>query len=237
MIDPAGISNIEKKIDLSLKRLNTDYIDILYLHWPSDSETIKKAVDKIEKAKLSGKVRYTGISNFSVQQMETACSEGKIDFHQTGYSLLWRESEKEIIPFCIKNNISVIAYSFFAQGILASGKIDNIGIKTNDRRRRDLIFFKNSNEEKLKSVLNRLHKISEKTKLSFPELLISWGKSKKWLDSVLIGAKNRKQIEEIIKSEKTAVNKEIINEIDSLTADIKYIRADHGNIFNHSTGM
>ena len=141
MTGPEDISNIEKKINLSLKRLNTDYIDILYIHWPSDSETIKKAVNAVEKAKTDGKIRYTGISNFSVEQMKTACTEGKIDFHQTGYSLLWRESEKEIIPFCIENNISVIAYSFFAQGLLSSGDLNNIGKKANDRRK-ELIFLK-----------------------------------------------------------------------------------------------
>ena len=229
-------SSIEKKIELSLKRLNTDYIDVLYIHWPSDSETIKKAVNEIEKAKLKGKIRYTGISNFSLKQMKTACTEGKIDFHQTGYSLLWRESEKEIIPFCVENNISVIGYSFFAQGLLAAGNSYKIGIEANDRRR-ELVFFKNGNEEKLNIVLKKLQDISDKTNFSLTELLISWGKSKKWLDSVLIGAKNRKQIEEVIKSETRSVKKEIIDEIDSLTADLKYIKSDYGNIFNHSTGL
>ena len=121
MIDRCSIEGIEKKIDLSLKRLNTEYIDIMYIHWPSDAETIKKAVNILEKARKSGKIRHTGISNFSVSEMKTALNEGKIDFHQTGYSLLWRESEKEIIPFCRKNNISVIAYSFLAQGLLLTG--------------------------------------------------------------------------------------------------------------------
>ena len=233
MTDRFSCGNIEKKIDLSLKRLNTDYIDILYLHWPSDSETVKKSVNLLEELRQTGKIRHIGVSNFKVEDMKTASAEGKIEFHQTGYSLLWRESEKEIIPFCTENNISVIAYSFFAQGLLTAENLMQIGIKENDRRR-NLIFFKDGNEKILAKVRQSLNRISSESGYSIPELLTAWGKSKPWLTAVLVGAKNRKQIEQIADSEKTVINKSIIEKIDHISSEIRFSGTENGNIFSHT---
>ncbi len=233
MIDRRNVSGLEKKIELSLKRLNTDYIDILYIHWPSDSETIKQAVNSMEKARYSGRIRHTGVSNFSVNEIRTAMKEGSIDFCQTGYSFLWRRDENDVIPFCIENRISVIAYSFLAQGILTDRDISLIGKRTDDRRR-NLVFFRNSNEAVIRKTLYELKNISIETGYSIIELLISWGKSKQWLDSVLTGAKNRKQIEELIASEKCLINKEITDRLDRLSSGIRLKGTESGNIFSHT---
>ncbi len=234
MINRSDPDDIEKKVNLSLKRLNSDYIDIFYLHWPSDTEQIKKAVNILQRIRESGKIRHIGVSNFSVSEMKTAMKEGQIDFHQTGYSLLWRESEKEIIPFCIENKISVIAYSFFAQGLLTASDLNMVGQKTNDRRR-NLLFFKYKNEDILHKFRRTLFKISTDSGYSVPQLLISWAKSRKWLDSVLIGASNRKQIEDILKSEKTAVEEQIIEKLEELSSETAFDFKDSGNIFGHTT--
>ena len=232
MIEKSSINNLQKRIDLSLKRLNTDYIDIMYIHWPSDSETIKRAVNTLEKSRETGKIRHIGISNFSVSEMKTAVHEGKIDFHQTGYSLLWRESEKKIIPFCLENNISVIAYSFLAQGLLACKKPDNIGRDINDRRK-NLIFLNYGNREILMNFLLSIKSLSLETGFSIPELVIAWGKSKKWINSVLIGAKNRKQLDEILAAERSAVSSEIIEKLDKISLSLCFNKTEAGNIFSH----
>ena len=232
MINSISIDNLQNKIDLSLKRLNTDYIDIMYIHWPSDNETIKRAATALESARKQGKIKHIGVSNFSVSEMKTALNEAEIDFHQTGYSLLWREGEKEIIPFCIENNISVIAYSFLAQGLLTGRDPDEIGEKINDRRK-NLVFLNNGNRKILKTFLTSLKNLSLETGFSIPELAVAWGKSKPWLDSVLIGAKNRKQIDEIISAEKTEVNRKIIENLDNISLSLCFNSTESGNIFCH----
>ena len=236
MIEKEDKNYIEKKVDLTLKRIQSNYIDILYIHWPKDSDSIKKTVESLEILRKRDKIRYIGISNFSVSDTKAALSEGNIDFLQTGYSFIYREGEKEIIPYCISKGISIIAYSFYAQGILTSKDLSEIGIKTNDRRKQ-LIFFEKGNIDIVKKTLFQLKAISDKTEYSIPALLINWAKSKPWLVSILTGAKNRNQIEETLKGENLKIEKPIIEELEQISLKTDISRQKYKNIFNHTYGV
>ncbi len=225
---------IRKKVDLSLKRLNSEYIDIIYIHWPYDNMTIRKTVKSLEKMRDKGKIRYIGVSNFSLSNMRSAMDEGKIDFHQTGYSFLWRKSEEEIIPFCVKNGISVIAYSFYAQGLLVSENPETIGTGVNDRRRQ-LVFFRKNNIPVVEKTVSELKKLSHDTGFSVPALLTGWGKSKPWLDSILTGGRNRKQIEETIEGEKMVIGVDITEKLEKMSRKAVLDTEGGDNIFSHSS--
>lgn len=233
MTDRFSCTNIEKKVNLSLKRLNTDYIDIIYIHWPSDPDTIKITMDSLEKIRMTGKISCIGVSNFSVSDMKFAMQGGNIDFHQTGYNFIWRESEKEIIPFCLKNNINVIGYSFFAQGLLTSQSLKQTGKHLNDRRK-DLIFFKNGNRIILEDTISSLRIISEETGYTIPQLLIGWAKSKPWLKSILIGGRNRLQAEKAIEADRCRPDRKLLEKLENLSRNAVFDTGEHRNIFNHS---
>ena len=98
---------VEKYIDISLKRLCTDWIDILYIHWPKPGTDFRPMMEALEKLRSIGKIKNIGVSNFSIQDMELLKSTGSIDYYQTGYSLIWRFPEKEIIPYCIEKEIKI----------------------------------------------------------------------------------------------------------------------------------
>ncbi|HEY9738631.1 MAG TPA: aldo/keto reductase, partial [Trichocoleus sp.] len=109
--------------EASLKRLQCDYIDLYQIHWPAGSFNnpvvpIAETMGALVKLKEQGKIRAIGVSNFSRAQIEEAMQYGPIDSLQPPYSLFWRQLEQETLPFCVEQNITVLAYSSLAQGLL-----------------------------------------------------------------------------------------------------------------------
>lgn len=107
----------------SLKNLKTDYIDLYQIHWPSGSfksevVPIEETMRALNKLKEQGRIRAIGISNFSRAQIAEALQYWRIDSLQPPYSLFWRQVETEAMPYCVGNNISILAYSSLAQGLL-----------------------------------------------------------------------------------------------------------------------
>src|SRR5690606_20779714 len=106
-------------VEASLKRLQTDYIDLFYIHSP-DAKTPKyEAVGALKELKDEGKIRAIGVSNFSLAQLKEANQDGYVDVLQGHYNLLNRNAEQEYFPYTIENQISFIPYFPFASGLLA----------------------------------------------------------------------------------------------------------------------
>jgi diketogulonate reductase-like aldo/keto reductase len=130
--------DVIKACERSLRRLKTSYIDLYQLHWPNPSIPIKETMRAMERLANEGKIRYIGISNFSVEETieaMKALSKYEIVSNQVEYSLLVRDIEKDLLDFCRKNKITVIAYSPLARGELLKGKyyefLSKIGKKYN----------------------------------------------------------------------------------------------------------
>jgi diketogulonate reductase-like aldo/keto reductase len=130
--------DVIKACERSLRRLKTSYIDLYQLHWPNPSIPIKETMRAMEKLVNEGKIRYIGISNFSVEETieaMNALSKYEIVSNQVEYSLLVRDIEKDLLEFCRKNKITIIAYSPLARGELLKGKyyefLSKIGKKYN----------------------------------------------------------------------------------------------------------
>lgn len=233
------------KIKLSLRRMNTDYIDILYLHWPHSCYDIRFAVEALEKAKKIGLIKHIGVSNFSVVQMEEAAQGGNIEFCQIGYSFMWRHREKDVIPYCISKEIFVVAYSFYAQGLFflqelfTTEDIDtkpDIPIKAKrfySSMRKNLVFFKKENQEITAEIIKQLSALQKVSGYTIPQLLVNWGKSKPFLASILTGASTRKQIEETIEAADTEISQEILAQLEEISLVSRNI-TDSGNIFAHN---
>ncbi len=121
--------NVLKAANNSLSKLASSYIDLYQIHWPNSSVTIRETMRAMEKLVEEGKIRYIGVSNFSLEQLkeaEAALSKNKLASIQVEYSLIARGVEKELLPYCELKNIAVLAYKPIGQGILAG---PNVGIK------------------------------------------------------------------------------------------------------------
>jgi len=120
--------DVLKAAQKSLSRLNTDYIDLYQLHWPSPDIPITETMKAMEKLVKDGKVRFIGVSNFSVEQTreaQHALSREEIVSNQVEYNLLNREIENDLIPYCEKEGMTIIAYSPLARGMLARGPVND----------------------------------------------------------------------------------------------------------------
>lgn len=130
-------NNIIKSLESSLKRLQTDYVDLYLIHWPNPNIPIKKSMEAMEYLAEQGKIKAIGVSNFSIQEINQAqkhLKKYKVVANQIEYNLLRREAEKNIIPFCKNHNILIIAYRPLAKGELAHKGIkilDDIAKKYN----------------------------------------------------------------------------------------------------------
>ncbi len=106
----------------SLKRLKTDYIDLYQIHWPDKRTPIEETMGTLCDLRKQGHIRHIGVSNYSIELLQEACSHADIVSSQNLYNMLQRDAEQDLLPYCLENNIGFICYSPLAQGILG-GKI------------------------------------------------------------------------------------------------------------------
>ncbi|HBE32360.1 MAG TPA: aldo/keto reductase, partial [Cyanobacteria bacterium UBA11368] len=164
--------------DRSLKNLRTDYIDLYQIHWPSGSFNteivpIEETMQALNDLKQQGKIRAIGVSNFSRAQLEEASRCGRIDSLQPPYSLFWRYVEKDAMPYCIENNISIWAYSPLAQGLL-TGKFGKGHQFDPGDNRADNKLFKGENYERALLALEKLRPIAQRHQTTLAKLALAW---------------------------------------------------------------
>jgi aryl-alcohol dehydrogenase-like predicted oxidoreductase len=184
---------LERALEGSLKRLKTSYVDLYQIHWPDIYTPIKGTMKTLEKMANDGKIRYIGLSNFSICQIEEArsyLSGMDVVSNQVRYNILQREIEDEMLPYLSKEKISVIAYSPLAQGLL-SFKYDHATFEPSDVRKSNKLFSE-QNIKTVSSFLSVLKDISLETGHSIVQLALNWLISRGNVIPIP-GAKNRDQ--------------------------------------------
>ncbi|MCX7592507.1 MAG: aldo/keto reductase [Fischerella sp.] len=164
--------------DRSLKNLKTDYIDLYQIHWPagafnSEIVPIEETMSALNHLKEQGKIRAIGVSNFSRAQLEEAANYGRIDSLQPPYSLFWRQVEKDAMPYCIENNISILAYSPLAQGLLTGKFSPGHKFDPQDNRAKNVL-FQGENFIRAQQALEKLRPIAERHQCSLAQLALAW---------------------------------------------------------------
>jgi aryl-alcohol dehydrogenase-like predicted oxidoreductase len=209
--------------DRSLKNLNTDYIDLYQMHWPSGSfkteiVPVEETMRALNELKQQGKIRAIGVSNFSRAQLEEAAQYGRIDSLQPPYSLFWRQVEKDAMPYCIENNISIIAYSSLAQGLL-TGKfgLDHQFEKGDNRA--DNKLFKGENYQRAQTALNKLRPIAERHNCSLAQLALAWVIAQPQSNAIA-GARNAEQASQNALAAEVQLSTDELKEIDAIGRDV-----------------
>lgn len=162
----------------SLKNLQTDYIDLYQIHWPAGSFNtavvpIEETMRALNTLKSEGKIRAIGVSNFSVAQLEEARQYGQIDSVQPPYSLFWRHVEHDLMPYCAEHQISILAYSPLAQGLLAGKFGPDPQLKEGDIRRKNKL-FQGETFKQVQSALSALRPIAERHQCTLAQLALAW---------------------------------------------------------------
>ena len=205
--------------DRSLKNLNTDYLDLYQIHWPSGSfgnETvpIEETMKALNKLIEDGKIRAIGVSNFNRAQLEEASQYGRIDSLQPPYSLFWRKIEQDAVPYCIENNISVLAYSSMAQGLL-TGKFSPGHKFDKDDHRSANVLFQGENFERAQNALNQLKPIAEKHNCSLAQLSLAWLIAQPQTNAIA-GARTAEQAKDNAKAASVDLSEDELKEIDRI---------------------
>ena len=192
-------ASIRKECEDSLSRLQADVIDLYQIHWPEPDENIEEAWTELARLKQEGKVRYIGVSNFNVSQMKRAQSIAPITSLQPPYSIVTRETEKEILPFALQNNIGVIVYSPMSAGLLTGAmtreRVANFAIED---WRKNLPNFQEPLLSRNLKLVECLREIGTRHRLTPGEVAIAWTLKNPAVTGAIVGFRNPKQVSGII---------------------------------------
>lgn len=162
-----------KSCDDSLKRLNTDYIDLYYLHRMDPKIPLEETIGAMKKLVEAGKVKYIGVSEANAEELERANKICPITAIQSEYSLWTREIEKVILPKARELEIGIVPYSPLGRGFLTGAIKDAKSLSDNDWRKLNPRFSQEAIEKNL-SVIKILEEIAEKKKCSVSEVALAW---------------------------------------------------------------
>ncbi len=195
----ASRKSILEEVDLSLKRLDTDRIDLYQVHWPDVETTQQETMEALLEIQEQGKIRCIGVSNYSAAQIKECLKYGKIVSLQPEYSLLAREIEKEAAPLCVENGIGIVAYSPLSSGVL-TGKYDK-DTKFKDWRSKGIIgTFTGEGFVENISKVDQLKEIASEEGKTCGQIAINWVLRQPGLATALVGVKNSAQVEENLKA-------------------------------------
>jgi len=200
---------LKQAVEEALQRLQTDYIDLFYIHFPDQDTPKDEAVGALKQLKDEGKIRAIGVSNFSIEQLKEANKDGYVDVYQGEYNLLNRGSEKELFPYAIHNGISFIPYFPLASGLL-TGKYDK---NTNLEEKRGKFFKKEIFEATLDKV-EHIRKIANAKGAEVAHVVLAWYLTREAIDVIIPGAKQAEQVLHNLKTLEIQLTNDEIQEID-----------------------
>ena len=200
-------NDVIKACDGSLRRLGTEYLDIYYIHMPCKGMVIKETMEGLHKLKQDGKIRSIGLSNFSKIEMEEAIKYAQVDVLQSGYNPLWRKLENDIIPFCIKNSISVSPYSPLAHGLLSGKFKPDLKPEQLDYRK-GIILFQDEWYPKCNAIIEKMRVMAAKYNRTLAQFTLAWIAMQDGITSILVGGRNKWQIEENLGAADLVISKE-----------------------------
>ena len=206
-------NSIRQECEDSLHRLNVDVIDLYQIHWPTDH--LEEGWSAMAQLQKEGKVRRIGGSNFSVEELRRAQKIAPVTSLQPPYSLVRREVESEILPYCRSNGIGVIVYSPMASGLLTGAMTRERAahLPASDWRSRD-IEFKEPRLSRNLALVERLREVGERVQRPPGQVAIAWVLRNSAVTGAIVGARNAKQVEGNVNAATLRLTNKEINEIE-----------------------
>ena len=214
----AAKANIIKEVEESLKRLNTDYIDLLQQHWPDTTTPIDETMEAMETLVRQGKIRAAGVSNHSLDLLQEASKTLVPASNQVAYSMLNRTIEADLVPYTVANNIGIIVYSPMERGLLSGKYFRNETLKGDDHRNG---YFNQFDLDKVKTMLEKLEPLAAEKKATLSQLVLRWTTLQKGITVVLAGARNAQQAISNAQAMNIELSTAELQAIDSLLVDVK----------------
>jgi aryl-alcohol dehydrogenase-like predicted oxidoreductase len=210
--------SIVKEAENSLRRLSTDYIDLYQIHWPDNKTPVEESWEAFIRLREQGKIRHMGVSNFGVDLLAKCEGIAHVNSLQPPYSLLNRYIEKDILPWCQKHEVGVLAYSPLQSGLL-TGKFDKSKLARDDWRHRGK-YFKEPWLSKNLKFANELKTVASRYDKSLIHLAIAWVLSNPVISSAIVGVRRVNQVEEMVGGCDWKLQKEDLQEIEIIRSQV-----------------
>jgi len=214
--------SIRREVEDSLRRLSVEVIDLYQVHWPPDPDSgeLEQGWSTLASLQRQGKVRWIGVSNFSVQQLRRAQAVASVTSLQPRYSLVHREVEDQDLPYCRRENIGVIVYSPMASGLLTGAMTRERAAKLpNDDWRRTHPDFTEPNLSRNLALVECLRQIARRHNRSAGEAAIAWTLHNAAVTGAIVGARNAGQAEGVMRAGELHLTDEDVSEIETLVAE------------------
>jgi aryl-alcohol dehydrogenase-like predicted oxidoreductase len=208
--------SIRKECEASLRRLKLDVLDLYQVHWPQPDEDIEEGWTEMARLQQEGKVRWIGVSNFNVSQMERAIRIAPITSLQPPYSLLTRDAENQILPFAEAHHIGVISYSPMKNGLLAGEMTREraLSLPADDWRSRNPAFQEPQLSRNL-MLVDLLRRIGERHGRRPGEVAIAWVLNNTSVTGAIVGLRSPSQVSGVVGALNYRLNNEDVAEIEA----------------------
>ena len=218
--DNKEITNSQKQIrrecEASLRRLQAEAIDLYQIHWPKPDEDLEEGWSVMADLQREGKVRWIGVSNFSVTQMERVMKIAPITSQQPPYSMLNRTYEAENLPFCKAHNVGVINYSPQHSGLLTGAMTkERVAAFPKDDFRRNAKNYQEPFLSRNLAVADFLKQIGARHKVAAGVVAIAWTLHNPAITAAIVGGRNAKQVEGVVPAATFRLTEAEYSEIDA----------------------
>ncbi|MGD0091395.1 MAG: aldo/keto reductase [Planctomycetota bacterium] len=215
-------ASVREECHNSLRRLQVDCIDLYQIHWPDPDGQLEEGWGAIAQLVKEGKIRYAGVSNFSVAQMERVQKIHPVASAQPPYSMLRRDVEADVLPFCKAQRIGVVAYGPMHEGLLTGAftKERAASLPQDDFRSRNPYFTEPQLSVNLETIA-RLKELAARQRLTCGQLAIAWVLRREEVTSAIVGARRPAQIEETHKAADVVLAPALLQEIETVLAERK----------------
>lgn len=210
----ASKEKVIQECEDSLRRLKTDYIDLYQIHWPDITTPINETFEAVQKLIDQGKVRAAGVCNYNVDQVNEALKTIELASNQVPYSMIRRSIEESVIPQAIEKGLGILPYSPLQRGLL-TGKLKPGHMFNEGDSRKDSIFFTDENISRTNQLLNEIRPVAEQHNCTLAQLVINWTIHRPGVASVLVGARDEKQVQDNARALDMNLSQE---ELDLITA-------------------
>lgn len=214
--------SIIKECEDSLKRLGTDYIDLYQIHWPDPTTPIEETMEALVRLKEQGKIREAGVCNYSAEQLKTAEKTIKLASNQVPYSMVRRDIEEEVVPYCRENDKGILAYSPLQRGLLTGKMNPGYTFGEGDTRAQEP-YFTDENIRRTNEMLNSIKSIAKEKDATLAQLVIRWTIEQPGISIALVGARNPEQAIQNAKAAEIKLSTDELEFIDQQLAELELV--------------
>ncbi len=215
--------NVIERAEGCLRRLETDFLDLLLIHWPDHNTPFEEPMRALEKLKQDGKIRHYGVSNFTPEMMDECEEYGHLAANQVGYHMFDRRMESEVLPYCLDKNIGFMAYGTLGFGLLSGAFTEETSFGKGDWRSGGNAFglplFREEEFAKELRVVDRLKAIAKRHDKSVAQMAIAWTLGNPAVSVGLVGVRNEWELKENVAAADWKLSADVREKIDAIFAE------------------